>query len=494
MTAEPRDVAVMTTACWRPFYLQQTLSAWLEARGIERVRRFVIGLGGSPRIAEARQVIADFAAAAPFEVETLEDSGKIGPWRAIANAGNRALADPDVNFLIVCDEDTLVADDALDLLMWERARCENDPRVLLVCAHSRCCQGWDGPHVKDNPDADPAVVRLQPYFNQWGWGTWRECWESVLIPDWDYDGTSGHPVQSGHDWNIALRTMRGYLAAVPDASRTQHIGDTGGMFSSASTLAWSKAASFRESRPRAEYRLEPARPGEDVQPTGAIISVVIPTTGRPERLAQVAANIGQATGTPHEILMVAEPGDEATIAAVRAIPGARLVLNERAASYAGAMNTAAPAATGRYLLAASDDLRFHPGWDAAVLAVMTGEVRVGGTNDLLNPYTLQGTHATHYLIDRRYIAEHGGTWDKGPGTVLNEDYDHNFTDCEFIGVAKARGVFAPCLNSVVEHCHHEAGKSAFDATYARGRAKHDADEVLFRSREPMWTSVLSGAL
>ena len=262
MTAEPRDVAVMTTACWRPFYLQQTLSAWLEARGIERVRRFVIGLGGSPRIAEARQVIADFAAAAPFEVETLEDSGKIGPWRAIANAGNRALADPDVNFLIVCDEDTLVADDALDLLMWERARCENDPRVLLVCAHSRCCQGWDGPHVKDNPDADPAVVRLQPYFNQWGWGTWRECWESVLIPDWDYDGTSGHPMQSGHDWNIALRTMTGYLAAVPDASRTQHIGDTGGMFSGRTT-GWSPPGPARTcSRPARSSRWSSRRPAD----------------------------------------------------------------------------------------------------------------------------------------------------------------------------------------------------------------------------------------
>ena len=94
MTAEPQDVAVMTTACWRPYYLEQTLGAWLDARGTERVRRFVIGLGDSPRIAEARAVIADFAAVAPFEVETLEDTGKIGPWRAIAHAGNRAFADP----------------------------------------------------------------------------------------------------------------------------------------------------------------------------------------------------------------------------------------------------------------------------------------------------------------------------------------------------------------------------------------------------------------
>ena len=188
-----RDVAVITTACWRPYYLEQTLGAWLNARGIERVCRFVVGLGESPRTKEALQVIAAFREKAPFAVDTLVDSGKIGPWRAIANTGNYALEDPAVNFLIYCDEDTLVADDVLELLMWERAQFENDPRVLLVNAHSRCCQGWDGPGVKDDPDADPAVVRLLPYLNQWGWGTWRDCWEQVLIPDWDYDGTIRPP-------------------------------------------------------------------------------------------------------------------------------------------------------------------------------------------------------------------------------------------------------------------------------------------------------------
>ena len=261
MTDSPlSDVAVVTTACWRPYYLEQTLGAWADVRGIEQTVKFVIALGDSPRKAEALAVIAAFQARVDLPVHILEDDGKIGPWRAIANAGNNAFADPEVGFLIVCDEDTLVADDVLDLLMWERSQFENDPRVLLVNAHSRCAQGWDGPGVKDDPDADPAVVRLMPYFNQWGWGTWRECWEQVLIPGWDYDGSSGHPMRSGHDWNIQLRTMRGFLAAVPDASRTQHIGDREGMFSNEQTLAWSKAASFREHRERAAYRLEDADP------------------------------------------------------------------------------------------------------------------------------------------------------------------------------------------------------------------------------------------
>ena len=120
--------------------------------------------------------------------------------------------------------------------------------MLVVNAHSRCGQGWDGPGVKDNPDADPSQVRLLPYFNQWGWGTWRDRWEKVLLPDWDYDGTSGTAMQSGHDWNIALRTMRGHVAVTPDASRTQHIGDREAWAATPVTLSWSKAASFREHR------------------------------------------------------------------------------------------------------------------------------------------------------------------------------------------------------------------------------------------------------
>ena len=249
------DVAIMTTACWRPYYLERTLQAWSRARGFDQVRKFCIALGQSARIAEQRDVIAKFAASVAVPVETHEDTGKIGPWRAIAAEGNRAFGDPAVNFLIVCDEDTYVADDVLDLLMWERAATQDRPDVLLVNAHSRCGQGWDGPDVKDDPDADPAVVRLLPWFSPWGWGTWRECWENILIPDWDYDGTSGHPMQSGYDWNIQLRTMNGYVAAVPDASRTQHIGDEEGMFSNAQSLAFSKAASFREHREAAAYRI-----------------------------------------------------------------------------------------------------------------------------------------------------------------------------------------------------------------------------------------------
>jgi glycosyltransferase involved in cell wall biosynthesis len=223
------------------------------------------------------------------------------------------------------------------------------------------------------------------------------------------------------------------------------------------------------------------------------ISVIVPSYGRPERLAAVVANIREATACDHEVLIVAEPEDRATRDAAEGLDAA-VILNCRTANYAGAVNTAAILARGEYLFAGSDDLRFHPGWDAAVLGVMTGKVRVGGTNDLLNPYVAEGRHATHYLVDRRYVADPGGVWDEPPGLVLKEAYSHQFTDCEFIGCAKARGVFAPCLASVAEHLHYQGGRSQWDATYARGQARIREDEALFRSREPMWADELSGAL
>jgi hypothetical protein len=93
------DIAVMTTACWRPYYLERTLGSWAKARGVEQVRRFVIGLGESPRRDEQLEVLRKFRDKVPGEVQVLLDSGKIGPWRAIANTGNTAFLDEGVNFL-----------------------------------------------------------------------------------------------------------------------------------------------------------------------------------------------------------------------------------------------------------------------------------------------------------------------------------------------------------------------------------------------------------
>lgn len=217
------------------------------------------------------------------------------------------------------------------------------------------------------------------------------------------------------------------------------------------------------------------------------IEVLVPTIGRADRLSAVAANVHDATEAEHRVVFIVEEHDETTVLAARAT-GELTLVNEHSRNYAGAVQTGYERTDGRYLFCGSDDLRFHRGWDRHALDTMTAlpHVRVVGTNDLLNPYVAQGLHATHSLTDRRYLDEVGGVVDGGPGSFLNTMFDHQFTDTEYIGTAKARAVFAPCMASVVEHMHFMAGKSEHDGTYERAYAELAADETLYESRKHLW--------
>lgn len=226
------------------------------------------------------------------------------------------------------------------------------------------------------------------------------------------------------------------------------------------------------------------------------IDVMVPSLWRPERLPGVAANIHEATASDHVVTFIAEHDDEPTIAAAKQLedtdPGVRLVVNDRSRNYAGAINTAVATSQAEWWFAGADDLRFYHDWDAVALA----EVALGddghptqpviGTNDLFNPYVRQGEHATHYLVHRSYIEALGGTPDQGPGVALNEGYDHQYTDTEFIGVAAARGMFRPCLGSVVEHLHFGRGMAPMDDTYRWGQKHVKADEAMFNRRRQLW--------
>lgn len=221
-----------------------------------------------------------------------------------------------------------------------------------------------------------------------------------------------------------------------------------------------------------------------------MISILVPTFGRPDRLRSVATNALDNTDTDCEVVFIVEADDDDTMVAAFALddefPEVRCVVNDRTHNYAGACNTAYQRTTGEWLFCGADDLRFHSGWDRA--ALRTG-APVVGTNDLLNPYVLAGTHATHYLAARSYLDGVGGVADGGPGSFLNEAYDHNYTDTEFIDTARFRGAFKPCLESVVEHVHFAAGKATMDDTYVRGQSLVSVDAELYRSRWHLWGGI-----
>jgi hypothetical protein len=108
-----------------------------------------------------------------------------------------------------------------------------------------------------------------------------------------------------------------------------------------------------------------------------------------------------------------------------------------------------------WVLCIGDDVRFHEGWlDAA--RELSATYDVIGTNDtadtVKNPKVANGSHADHFFVRRAYVDEYGACLD-GPGVLAPEVYRHWYVDMEIIKLARARGVFAPCLDSVVEHLH-----------------------------------------
>lgn len=145
-----------------------------------------------------------------------------------------------------------------------------------------------------------------------------------------------------------------------------------------------------------------------------------------------------------------------------------------------------------WVLVIGDDVVFHDGWlDAA--RKLSGEFDVIGTNDSLpgrvrNPKVASGAHSDHFFVRRSYVDEYGACLD-GPGVLAPEAYRHWFTDVEIVKLAKARGVFSPCLDSVVEHRHpgydgDEAARQA-DSTYMKAVEFAAEDEETFKGRLPL---------
>lgn len=260
-------MAVMTTAWRRPYYFEPVLNSWANADGIDGLRRFVISLGPTDRRAQQVTVIKRAAPRFGVGLEILPQSDAavrgdgrrvpFGPHRAIAEAITHVFTDPAVEFVVAGEEDVQVSSDTLAYMRWAATEFQDSPDVLAVCAHNRHGQGWDDPGPAEDEDADQDAVRLLPYYNPWCWGTWRDRWEKILEPEWDYGCDSGGPLDSGYDWNVQSRILprHNMVCVVPDASRSQNIGSLEGWASTPEIVAGAQSHSFRRQRDDPAYRL-----------------------------------------------------------------------------------------------------------------------------------------------------------------------------------------------------------------------------------------------
>jgi hypothetical protein len=224
------------------------------------------------------------------------------------------------------------------------------------------------------------------------------------------------------------------------------------------------------------------------------VVILVPILNRPHLIGPLMGNVKATTPEGVQLVFLPDDDDGESLEELARVHGSHVASPMR--GWAGKLNGEVTGKTPEgltwwpgidYVFCCADDVLFHPGWLDEVMSVMVTypNTRVVGTLDLLTSNVMAGEHATHFMVDRRYIDEVGGVVDEGPGSFLCEKYRHNYVDTEFIGTARARGVFQPS-RAVVEHLHHLTEKAMYDDVYRIGDASMQADARIFEKRRHLW--------
>lgn len=220
--------------------------------------------------------------------------------------------------------------------------------------------------------------------------------------------------------------------------------------------------------------------------------IIVPMLGRPHRVAPLLASI-RATAPTARVLWALTPEDtEVALAIDRAVAKPALmggdyvfVDRQERGDYARKINAGIAVTTEDHIFTAADDLLFHPGWYEAAVARLAPRIGVVGTNDRCNRRTIRGEHATHMLVTRSYVEQHG-TIDE-PGKFFHEGYPHELCDDEAVETAKKRRAWAHAHDSIVEHLHPMNGKAPMDESYAKQSERIVAGRPLFLARRKLWS-------
>ena len=205
----------------------------------------------------------------------------------------------------------------------------------------------------------------------------------------------------------------------------------------------------------------------------AEVAILIPLM-RPHRLADVLASLEDST-TGYTVVVIAT-GECADVARESRC----VLIEDEGGTYPVRINKGFAATTEPYVFLGADDIRFRTGWFDAAMSEMNHVHGVVAINDLHNGA------GVHFLVDRTYVDELGGTGDGEPGVVLHEGYQHTYCDDELRHVAQFRDRFRFAGDAIVEHLHPGAGKAPTDETYAIGNATMGQGSAVFHARRHLW--------
>jgi glycosyltransferase involved in cell wall biosynthesis len=210
-----------------------------------------------------------------------------------------------------------------------------------------------------------------------------------------------------------------------------------------------------------------------------VIDIFIPVLGRPQNVGPLIESVEAATAVDFSLVFICSSGDDDQIEACKKTGGRILIIEGGLSEYPRKMNHAFRNTDREFCLLGADDIEFQPGWDRAALKVAkrTG-AGVIGTSDCVNVRDF----SPHPLVRRTYVEIRGASMD-GPGFLIHEGYDHNYTDVELCKLAQVRGRWAAAPDSRVCARHHTHGTAPRDATYDKGFRRFRKDRQLYLKRE-----------
>jgi hypothetical protein len=238
-------LAVVMTAWKRAGYLRQTLESWANVRGLEALALRRVSLDASDGATQGTMTGMAQHYGWDVTVASKHRGVLVNPVESVSAVFREQ---PSVDFVILAEEDVIVSTDVLEYFTWAQ-QYRNAPNMLLVCSHPLL-------RYKPVPDPRPHEVRTFCGFCPLVWGTWRDRWEMFIEPTWDRDYSSGGPNDSGWDWNLMrLMALSRKRALVPGQSRSQHIGEEGGVHCLPAWFADTVDPYFRESVQSCAYEV-----------------------------------------------------------------------------------------------------------------------------------------------------------------------------------------------------------------------------------------------
>lgn len=232
------NIAVVMTAYKRPEYLERTLESWSRVRSLPGVFEHRACIEPSPAQEQVAALARNFGWL--VTLNPVRHGVLVNPVESVSSM----FGHPEVDFVILAEEDVVVASDVLEYFAWASAKFRNDQSVSVVCAHRP--QGARA----EIPRAD-AVTRVPGFASPLVWGTWRDRWEEFIEPTWDRDYSN-----SGWDWNLVmLMKASGKHSVFPEQNRSDHIGEHGGAHCTPAMFLETVDPEFRSDVPPCSYQL-----------------------------------------------------------------------------------------------------------------------------------------------------------------------------------------------------------------------------------------------